>query len=106
MGKLLKTSWSDDPYALFDSHTSQRFLRLTMKLTVEEVMTTAVVSIRDDAPIDDAFSLMLRHHISGLPVVDDDNVLVGVISELDLLRLLNDLHTELLLTYSAPRPQG
>lgn len=65
-----------------------------MKLTVDKVMTTAVVTIRDDASIDDAFSLMLRHHISGLPVVDGRNVLVGVISEMDLLRVLDAPDTQ------------
>jgi CBS domain-containing protein len=59
-----------------------------MRFTARDVMTTPVVSVRADTSIDEVCSLLLRHHISGLPVVDDDNRLLAVISELDLLRLL------------------
>ncbi len=66
-----------------------------MKLTVTEVMTSSVVTIHADAKIDEAFALFLRHQVSGLPVVDDQNRLVGIISELDLLRLLYDPQTDI-----------
>jgi CBS domain-containing protein len=52
-------------------------------LRVRDVMTTAVVSIRRDESIDQAFNLLLRHRISGLPVTDDEGRLQGVISEHD-----------------------
>ena len=64
-----------------------------MKLTVKHVMTSTVVAVNADTKIDDVFSLLLRHHISGLPVVDDERRLVGVITELDLLRLLDNPET-------------
>jgi CBS domain-containing protein len=51
-------------------------------------MTTAVVSIRRDESIDQAFNLLLRHRISGLPVTDDEGRLQGIISEHDLLSLI------------------
>jgi len=55
--------------------------------TVQKKMTTPVVSIAPDAAIDEALDRMLRHHISGIPVVDADERLLGVVSEYDLLRL-------------------
>ncbi len=61
-----------------------------MAFKVRDAMTTAVVSVSKDARIDEVFELLLRHHVSGLPVVDADNMLVGVVSELDLLILLDD----------------
>ncbi len=61
-----------------------------MAFKVKDAMTTAVVSVLDDATIDEVFSLLLRHHVSGLPVVDSENRLVGIVSELDLLMLLNN----------------
>jgi len=57
-------------------------------------MTAAVISISEDARIDEVFELLLRHHVSGLPVVDDDKNLVGVVSELDLLVLLDGQASE------------
>jgi CBS domain-containing protein len=50
------------------------------------VMTRNVVTVGPDAPIADAIHLMLDHRISGLPVVANDGVLVGVLTEADLLR--------------------
>jgi CBS domain-containing protein len=54
--------------------------------TVREVMSTEVVSISADAAFQDAAIIMERHHISGLPVVNDDGTLVGVVSQTDLVR--------------------
>ncbi|MEE9602043.1 MAG: CBS domain-containing protein [Thermoguttaceae bacterium] len=65
-----------------------------MAFRVSDAMTTAVISISQDALIDEVFELLLRHHVSGLPVVDDDKNLVGVVSELDLLVLLDSQASE------------
>ena len=61
-----------------------------MKFRAKDIMTTSVITIGPEATIDKAFGLLLRHHISGLLVVDEDKHLRGIISELDLLRLLYD----------------
>ena len=61
-----------------------------MAFKVKNAMTKAVVSVSEDATIDEVFSLLLRHHVSGLPVVDSEDRIVGVVSELDLLMLLNN----------------
>jgi CBS domain-containing protein len=55
-------------------------------MKAEDVMTRAVISIAPDATVLQAARLMLQHHISGLPVVDQDGKLVGVLSEGDFLR--------------------
>ncbi len=49
-------------------------------------MTRQVVTVTPESSIVDAARLMLEHKISGLPVVDDGNRLVGIISEHDLMR--------------------
>lgn len=59
-----------------------------MKLLVRHVMTRHVITVRPDTSIDETLALLLRHHISGLPVVDSKNRLLGVITERDLLALL------------------
>lgn len=55
-------------------------------LTVADVMTTQVITVTPDSPLLDAIRLMLNHRISGLPVVDADGALHGLLSEGDLLR--------------------
>ena len=54
---------------------------------VEEIMTTNVISVAGDTPLDEVVGLMERRRIKRLPVVEGD-VLVGVVSRLDLLRAL------------------
>ena len=55
-------------------------------MKAEDVMTRDVISIDPDATVLQAARLMLQHHISGLPVIDKDGKLVGVLSEGDFLR--------------------
>ena len=59
-----------------------------MGLIAKNVMTKNFVSVRPDASIDEVLELLLRHQISGLPVVDADGQLKGVITELDVLKLM------------------
>lgn len=51
-----------------------------------DVMVREVITVRPEASVRDAALLMLQHGISGLPVVDDNHRLVGLISEGDLIR--------------------
>src|SRR5437867_2618705 len=55
-------------------------------MNASDVMTRKVVSVRLDAPVGDAIRLMLDHRISGLPVVDGDSKVIGILTEGDLLR--------------------
>jgi len=52
---------------------------------VEEIMTTDVISVAGDTPVDEVVGLMERRRIKRVPVIEGD-VLVGVVSRLDLLR--------------------
>lgn len=52
------------------------------------VMTANVVSVSPEATMKEAAELLLRHRVSGVPVVDDAGQIVGVISEFDLLKLV------------------
>jgi CBS domain-containing protein len=51
-----------------------------------ELMSRHVVTIGADAPLIDAIKTMLSHHISGLPVIDSDDKLIGILSEGDFIR--------------------
>jgi CBS domain-containing protein len=54
--------------------------------TVEEVMTRDIIAVRPDTSLRTATELMLEHAISGMPVVDEEGRLVGMLSKTDLVR--------------------
>jgi acetoin utilization protein AcuB len=58
---------------------------LLTKLTVGEVMTSAVITIGPDREARDAAVLMLDHAIGALPVTDGGR-LIGIVTEADILR--------------------
>lgn len=54
-------------------------------MKVEDVMTTEVWTVRSETPLKQAAEILAARHISGLPVVDEENRVVGVLSEGDVL---------------------
>ena len=56
--------------------------------TVADCMAKRPRSLAPDTPILDAIKFLLKHRISGAPVVDADGKLVGIISEKDCLKLV------------------
>ncbi len=59
---------------------------LQAKIEVGQVMHRDPVTTRPDASLAAAAALMVAHHIGGLPVVDDRQDVVGVITETDIFR--------------------
>ena len=57
-------------------------------LKIRDIMTTHVITVNVDDSVDRAIALMVRHRISGLPVLAKDGRPVGVVSEYDLLELI------------------
>jgi CBS domain-containing protein len=57
-----------------------------LNLPVEEAMTLNVITIRKHQSVQDAMTMMIKNKISGLPVVDQEGTLVGILSELDVLK--------------------
>jgi len=56
-------------------------------LKAKDVMTANTISVKEDMPIYEAVELLIKHNISGMPVVEDDTTLVGVLSEKDVVTL-------------------
>ena len=54
-------------------------------LVVDDVMTSRVVSVRDDTPFKQIIEALADSHVSALPVVDADGHVLGIVSESDLL---------------------
>ncbi|MBU6448749.1 MAG: CBS domain-containing protein [Rhodospirillales bacterium] len=55
-------------------------------MIVSEVMTRNAISVQPKTTVTDAVRIMLASHVSGLPVLDENGALVGVVTEGDLLR--------------------
>lgn len=68
-------------------------------ITASEIMTRHVVFIDPESPVEDAIGLMLRHGVSGLPVVNSSGELLGVITEYDILDIINEPDTERCMVY-------
>ncbi len=56
-----------------------------MKATVKDVMTTHVIAVRKYASYKEIAARFREHRVSAFPVLDDDNKVIGVVSEADLL---------------------
>lgn len=59
-------------------------------MQIRDVMTTKVITVRPDTPAPDIAKLLVENRISGVPVVDEEGRVVGVVSEGDLIRRLAD----------------
>ena len=55
-------------------------------MRAHQIMTPQVITVGADTTIVEAIKTMLRHHISGLPVVDAAGRLIGIVSEGDFIR--------------------
>jgi len=62
---------------------------LPFNVTVADVLSAPPILIGTRGTLFDALMLMRTHAVSGLPVVDDEGIVVGVISEKDLARVLS-----------------
>jgi len=57
------------------------------KIKAKDVMTKEVISAKTDIPIYEAVRILRKNEITGMPIVEDDMTLVGVLTEKDVLRL-------------------
>ena len=64
---------------------------LLWKLKVADIMTHHVITIDQDAPIEDAANLMVTRKIGGLPVVDHAGKVAGVITETDIFKAFAEM---------------
>ena len=61
---------------------------------IKAIMTTDVITVGRKTPIYKAIEILLENDITGLPVVDDDMTLAGIITEKDILKLLSVLEND------------
>lgn len=58
------------------------------QLKVSDIMTTQVISLLGTDTLKDATITLAVDNLSGAPVVDDDNRLIGILSECDILKII------------------
>ena len=71
-----------DPFGLFHRNEKRR----SVARTAAEVMTAPAIVVTPNKPVTEAAQMMLRHSIKHLPVVNEQERLVGIVSRGDLLR--------------------
>ena len=70
--------------------SAQKYARLRMVAStlVKEVMTQPAITLKPDETLATAADIFISQKISGIPIVDEENKLTGIITEADFLRVL------------------
>jgi len=63
---------------------------LDKQFSIKDVMTTEIFSIHEKATVRDATETLSSGKFHSLPIVDDDNMLVGIVTSTDLIRYLSE----------------
>jgi CBS domain-containing protein len=53
--------------------------------TAKDIMTTKVITISKDSTIGELSRMLLKNRISGVPVVDNENKLIGMVTDADII---------------------
>ncbi|MCF8127798.1 MAG: CBS domain-containing protein [Deltaproteobacteria bacterium] len=61
-------------------------------LNAGDIMTTEVITVKKETLLKELAEILYKNHINGVPVVDDDGSLMGIICESDLIRKDKKLH--------------
>lgn len=67
---------------------------LLQKLLAKEIMSVNLITVSPETPIQKAAQLMVDHKIGGLPVVDSNKHLVGIITETDIFKVFVELFSK------------
>lgn len=62
------------------------------ELLAKDIMTKKVITINQDASIEELSNLLLDNKISGVPVIDNDGKIVGIATEGDIIIRDTDMH--------------
>lgn len=76
-------------YSIALKHAKER---LASKISVSDVMTKNVSAVKKDADIHEVSRLLSENRISGLPVVDNENHVIGIVTEADVLSMAGMKH--------------
>ena len=60
--------------------------------TAKEIMSKPVITVTKDTTVKELSELFIRHKVNGFPVVDDNNQLIGIVTEKNLIEQNKNLH--------------
>lgn len=69
-------------------------IRHALAVNARQLMTTPVISIRDSATLMHVATLMIDERVNPVPVLDDNDNLVGLVSRADLVRVIAALESQ------------
>ena len=61
-------------------------------LKAADIMTKDVITVKYETTIEELARLLIDYKISGVPVIDDDNKLIGIVTENDLIKKNKRFH--------------
>jgi signal-transduction protein with cAMP-binding, CBS, and nucleotidyltransferase domain len=62
------------------------------KVHVNEIMSTPLITVSAEKTVGDAAHMMVKHRVRRLPVVDEGNTVIGIVTVRDLLTVSNELN--------------
>ncbi len=68
-------------------------------LTAKDIMTKKVITVKPGTSIEELSALLVKHGISGAPVVDDEGGLYGIVTENDLISQNKRLHIPTVISF-------
>lgn len=84
-GKL-RMPWNRETHD--DESDFDHEVRRVLATTARDLMTSPVINIDKDATVLDLATIMIDHNVNPVPVVTDDNKIVGIVSRKDLVKLI------------------
>lgn len=66
--------------------------------TAKEIMSKTVITVKKDTPISELSDLFISYNVNGLPVVDDDEKVIGIVTQSDLIEQNKNLHIPTVIT--------
>lgn len=61
-------------------------------MKAKDIMTKDVITVTKDATVENVTELLIKNDISGVPVVNEDNEVIGMVTETDLIFRDKDIH--------------
>ena len=62
------------------------------QVTAASIMTKNIITAKAETPLAEVASVMNEHKFNGLPIVDENNVLVGIVTEYDMISGVSGIH--------------
>lgn len=54
-------------------------------MQAKDIMSKEVITVHPDTSVEEIAKILIEHHISGVPVIDEEHQLIGIVTEGDLL---------------------